>query len=272
MGAFKLVLSCGVLLFVASTGAPAQPIPGPATDVYPGTRAYRWTFYVPVMTIERRDIVFTGPDVVFRSRRFDYETPGLKYERRKLGQVPEFHCKYPDWWLPNECGVRWHDVYADFPQLTLRREHIDADVAEWRVDEHRIRIEVPRWSWTPRTLTLVVPVLGTEPQPQREWSKAAEPILADASVGEARGKLEAGRAESLKAIDDAVSALGGSIAAIEGQRGDASKVVADDGSSVDLYATRRMLLADKATQVEHYARISAELDATESPRSRSEPH
>jgi hypothetical protein len=274
MRTFNLAVASGVLLLLAGASARAQyePIPGPATDVYPGTRAYRWTFYVPVMTIERYDIVFTGPDVVVRSRRFEYETPGLKYEQRKLGQVPEFHCKYPDWWLPNECGVRWHDVYADFPQLTLRREHIDADVAERRVDEHRIRIEVPRWTWTPRTLTLVLPVLGTEPQPQREWSKASEPMLANASIGEARGKLEASRAESLKAIDDAVSALGGSIEAIEAQGEDASKVVADDGSSVDLYATRRLLLADKATQLERYARISAELDAAERSRSPSEPH
>ena len=151
-------------------------------------------------------------------------------------------------------------------------EHIEADVAEWRVDEHRIRIEVPRWTWTPRTLTLVLPVLDTEPQSQREWSKASEPTLADASVGEARRKLGAGRAESLKALDEAVKALGGSIEAIEALGGDASKVVADDGNPVDLYATRRALLADKATQVDRYARISGELDAAESPRSQSELH
>jgi hypothetical protein len=263
---------CAVLLVLASAGARGQyvPIPGPATDVYPGTRVYRWTFYVPVMTIERYDIVFTGPDVVVRSRRFDYDSPGLKYERRKLGKVPELYCKYPDGWLPNECGVKWYDAYADFPQLTLRREHIDAEVAEWRMDEHRIRIEVPRWTWTPRTLRLVVPVVGSEPQPQREWSKAPDAMLAEASIDEARGKLEAGRAESLKALDDAVAALAGSIEAIEAQGGDASKVVVSEGGPVDLYATRRVLLADRAKQLERYARIRAELDSEDSQRSSSE--
>ena len=137
-------LPCGLLLILGLGGACAQSasVPGPETDIYAGTREYRWTFYVPVMSVERREIVVQGPGVVVRSRRFEYEVPGLKTERRKLFPVAEFYCKYPDWQLPNECGVAWRDVYADFPLLTMRREHTDADVAEWTSEERRIRIDV----------------------------------------------------------------------------------------------------------------------------------
>jgi hypothetical protein len=263
--AWMLAVSFGGALLAASGSALAQyePIPGPATDVYPGTREYRWTFYVPVMTIERHEFVFRGVNPIVRSRRFDYETPGLRYERRKLGEMPEFYCKYPDWALPNECGVRWHVVYADFPQLTMRREHIDADVVEWRTGEQTIRIDVPRWTWTEKTLTLVVPVLNTEPMPEHPWSKADDSLLAQISIDGARAKLEAGEKESLKVLDDAVAALGSGIAAIEAEGEDPSKATSSDGTPVDLYATRKALLADKAEQVERFASIRAELDSAQ---------
>ncbi len=262
MRGFMLALTCGALFLSASATVRSEsvPIPGPATDVYPGTREYQWTFFVPVVTTERREIVVPGPNVTVRSRRLDYEVPGLKAERRKLGQVAEFYCKYPDWQLPNECGVTWRDVYADFPQLTMRREHIDVDVAEWTQGEHRIRIDVPRLTWTERTLTLVVPVLGTEPPPPRVWSRADGAALA-VSTESARETLEAGRAASLKAVDEALAALGNSIAAIEGHGGDASRLAAVDGTSIDLYGLRRALLDQRGEQATRYARIRSELEA-----------
>ena len=160
----RLALGCGALLCsVSALAAESVPIPGPATDLYPATREYQWTIYVPQVTTERREIVVPGPVLTVRSRRYDYEVPGLREERRKLGQVPEFYCKYPDWQLPNECGVEWRTVYGDFPQLTMRREHIDVEVPEWSQGEHRTFIDVPRVTWVPRIFTLVVPILQTEP-------------------------------------------------------------------------------------------------------------
>ncbi|HZI82860.1 MAG TPA: hypothetical protein VFF44_03050 [Casimicrobiaceae bacterium] len=272
MRELRLAVACGGWLLAAGAAVPAhaEPIPGPPTDLYPGTREYEWTFYVPVVTTERREIVLPGPNVAVRSRQLDYQVPGLRTERRKLGQVAEFYCKYPDWQLPNECGVAWRDVYADFPQLTMRREHIDVDVAEWSVGEHRISIFVPHWTWTPRTLTLVVPVLSTEPPPPREWrqSGGAAPV---ASVQSARDALEAGEAASREAADEALAALGKSIATIEGQGGDAAKLAAGDGSAIDLYALRQTLIDQKTAQATRYARIRSELDAAgEARTSRAE--
>jgi len=245
----------------------SEPIPGPPTDLYPSAREYAWTFFVPVVTTERYDIVMTGPRLIVRSRRFDYETPGLRYERRQMGWMPEFYCKYPDLVLPNECGVDWHKVYADLPQLTLRREHVDVDVAEIASDEQTIRIDVPRVTWTERTLKVLVPVWTTGPELPREWSQADGTMLADASVDRGRGTLENARANTLKAIDAAVAALDASIAAVEAQSGDATQVAAAGGNRVDLYATRRALLADRETQTKRYAQIERELEVAAKPRS-----
>jgi hypothetical protein len=260
--ASSLAAKCGVVLLIvgAAASAGAEPIPGPATDVYPGTREYEWTFYVPVMTIERRPIVLPGPKLKVRSRRYDYEVPGLKTERRKIGQVAELYCKYPDWQLPNECGFAWHDVYGDFPQLTMRREHIDVDVPEWTDGEHRIFVDVPHWTWEPRTLTLILPVLATEPPPPRRWGAADAPALADASLERARDTLDAGQTTASKAIDEAIDALSKSIAATEAEGGDASTLAGSDGAKLDLYAVRQSLLEQKALQDARYARIRTELD------------
>jgi hypothetical protein len=256
-------LPCGLLAvgIGAACAQTAPPTPGPATDLYPGAREYRWTFFVPVMSVERREIVIRGPALAVHSRRFEYEVPGLRYERRKLFPVAEFHCKYPDWALPNECGVEWHDVYAEFPQFTMRREHIDADVAEWTSEERRIRIDVPRWTWTERTLTIFVPELTTVPPPPRTWGQASELMVADASVGAARETLDARQADAMKAVDAAIAELTSSIRTVEAQGADASRLTSSDGASVDLYATRQALLDDKAKQLARYTQIRADLDA-----------
>jgi hypothetical protein len=261
--ASTLAAKCGVALLIAGAAAcaGAEPIPGPATDLYPGTREYEWTFYVPVMTIERRQILLPGPKLTVRSRRYDYEVPGLKTERRKLGQVAELYCKYPDWQLPNECGFAWRDVYGDFPQLTMHREHVDVDVPEWSQGEHSIFVDVPHWTWQPRTLALIVPVVATEPPPPRRWGAADAPMLAEASVERARGTLDAARAALDRTFDEAIETVGKSIDAVEAGGGDASKLPGNADAALDLRAVRQSLVEEKAAQSARYARIRAELDA-----------
>lgn len=254
---------CGALLLCASAalGAESAPIPGPATDLYPATREYEWTIYVPRVTTERREIVVSGQVLTVRSRRYDYEVPGLREERRKLWQVPEFHCKYPDWQLPNECGVEWRNVYADFPQLTMRREHIDVDVAEWSPGEQRISVDVPSVTWIPRTFTLVVPVLQTEPPEARRWVGGLTPP-AEASRQRARRSLAESEAAAQAAVEEALTTVARSIAAVEAHGADASRLRSSDGTAIDLASLRQTLIDRQAAQAERYARIRAEVDAS----------
>jgi hypothetical protein len=259
MHALVRAVGIALLMGAGSVAAQYEPIPGPDSDVYGVTREYRWIYYVPVLTYERRETVFAGPTMLVRSRRFDYETPGLRMERRKLGQYPEFKCKYPDWWvLPNDCGIVWHDAYADFPQITMRREHIDSDVLEWADGEYHVRVNVPRWTWTPKEFRLLVPAFETEPAPPHPWSRAEGGVLAQAD--RARSTLEADQTATLKTLDQALASLDESIATVEANGGDPSKLASADGATVDLRAVRRSLVEEKTAQSARYARVRTELD------------
>jgi len=259
MRGFVGAIAIAILAGSASVWAQYEPIPGPTSDVYGATREYRWTVYVPVLTYERREIAVSGPMAVVRSRRFDYETPGLRTERRKLWQYPEITCKYPDWFLPNECGVVWRDLYADFPQTTVRREHIDADVVEWADGEYRMRIDVPKWIWTPREYRLLMPVFETEPAPPHQWSRAEGVMLAEAE--RARGTIDANETAAAQTLDQALASLDRSIGMVEARGGDPSRLASAEGSNVDLSALRRSLAEERTEQLARYARVRLELNA-----------
>ena len=260
------IVAAGLLMAFRSgfETATAQALP-PAGDatakVYGGSREYRWTFYVPVMTLERREIVMRAPATTLRSRRWNYEVPALRAQRFKLGQVAEFTCKYMDWRLPNECRTVWHDVYADLPVLTMQKEHLDYDVAEVAVQERRIRFDVPYWTWTEQTLIVAVPAFYAEEVPQPGWSQASDVVRARESIERARATLDSREAATTKIMDDAIAALSSSIASVEAEGADPRKLKAADGTIIDLGAAREALLEQKAQELDRFARVRGELDS-----------
>ena len=264
--ALFIVAAAGLLIAFRSgfETATAQALP-PAADatakVYGGSREYRWTFYVPVMTFERREIVVQAPATTVRSRRWDYEIPALRAQRFKLGQVAEFTCKYMDWRLPNECRTVWHDVYADLPVLTMQNEHLDYDVAEVAVQERRIRFDVPHWTWTEQTLIVALPAFYAEEVPQPGWSQASDVVLARESIERARATLDSREAATKKIMDDAIAALDSSIASVEAEGANPKKLDAADGTIIDLGAARQALLEQKAQELDRFARVRGELDS-----------
>jgi hypothetical protein len=253
-----------IALGVSFETARAQALP-PAADatakVYGGSREYRWTFYVPVMRLERREIVVQAPVTTMRSRRWDYEVPALRAQRFKLGQVAEFTCKYMDWRLPNECRTVWHDVYADLPVLTMQKDHLDYDVAEVAVRERRIRFDVPDWTWTEQTLIVAVPAFYAEEVPQPGWSQASDVVLGRESIERARATLDSHEAATVKIMGDAITALDSSIAAAEAEGADPRKLKAADGTIIDLGAARQALLDQKAQELDRFARVRGELNS-----------
>jgi hypothetical protein len=261
-----IVAATGLLIALGSgfETARAQPAP-PGFDatpkVYGSSREYLWTFYVPVMTLERREIVVQAPATTVRSRRWDYEIPALRAKRFKLGQVAEFHCKYMDWRLPNECRTVWHDVYADLPVLTMQKMHVDYDVAEWEWQERRIRFDVPHWTWTEQTLIVAVPAFDAEEVPPPGWSQARDVVLARESIERARATLDSREAATVKIMDDAIAALNSSIASVEAEGADPRKLTTVDGTDLDLGAARQALLDQKAQELDRFARVRNELNA-----------
>jgi hypothetical protein len=257
------VAAAGLLILLGSSvETAAQPSP-PGSDatakVYGSSREYRWTFYVPVMTLERHEIFVQAPATTVRSRRWDYEVPALRAERFKLGQVAEFRCKYMDWRLPNECRTVWHDVYADLPVLAMQKSHVDYDVAEMAWQERRIRVDLPRWTWTEQTLIVAVPAFEAEEVPQPGWSQAPGVMLARESIERARATLNSHEAATVEIMDDVIAALNSSIASVEAEGADPHKLTAADGTIIDLGAVRQALLDQKAQELDRFARVRGEL-------------
>jgi hypothetical protein len=258
-----IVAAAALLILLGSSFETAAQTSPPAFDatakVYGGSREYRWTFYVPVMTLERHEIFVQAPATMVRSRRWDYEVPGLRAERFKLGQVAEFTCKYMDWRLPNECRTVWHDVYADLPVLTMLKRHVDYDVAEWGWQERRIRFDVPQWTWTEQTLIVAVPAFDAEEAPPPGWSQASDVMLARESIERARATLDSREAATVKVMDDAIAALNSSIASVEAEGADPRKLTAVDGRTIDLGAARQALLDQRTQELDRFARVRGEL-------------
>jgi len=248
----SLPAACGLLLAFGGSLATAQTTPAasdaPATlpafgapvTLYPGTREYVWTLYVPVLTTERVAVVVRAPTQHVIGRRWDYEYPGLKSQRFKLGEVAEFSCKYSDWGLPQECRTEWHNVYADLPVLAMLRDHLDYDEVEWVWEEQTMHIDVPHWSWMASTLTVSVPIFGPK------------------NTEQAQATLDAQQAAAAKAIDEGIGTLDKGIAAVEARGADPRRLSAG-GGSVDLPAMRQALREEKASALERIAAVRGEL-------------
>ena len=162
---FSLAALFGVgieLVHAQGFGAAEQRDPFASSTVYPGVREYRWTFHVPTMTLENDAAAVSAPTPVMHAQRWDYQGADIGTERRSLGKIPEFSCKYPDLMLPNECRTVWRDVYVDLPVLVARQRHIEVDVPEWRWQKQWFPIVVPRWTWADKSLTVSVPTIVTE--------------------------------------------------------------------------------------------------------------
>ncbi len=246
-----LLAACGLPLALGGSLAPAQTAPasdapasvpavGAPVTLYPGTREYVWTLYVPVLTTERLAVVVRVPKEHVIGRRWDYEYPGLKSQRFKLGQVAEFDCKYSDWGLPQECRTEWHNVYADLPVLAMLRDHLDYNESEWAWEEQTMHIDVPHWSWKASTLTVSVPIFGPK------------------DTDQAQAALDAQQAAAASAIDDGIGALDKDIAAVEARGADPHRL-SDGGGGVDLPAMRQALRDEKRSELERIAAIRSAL-------------
>ena len=236
----------------------------PPPAVYSGTREFRWTVRVPLLTIEQREFVFRAPTGMTRPQRWDYEGPAVRSERRKILTYPDFSCKYIDWTVSNECRTVWRGIYADLPVVVMRPQHLVFDVPDWRWKTQTMPIAVPRWTWKEERWTLSVPLIVSEPEDDRGWSRddtAAQDGLAPGST------LQAKQAAALAAFDRGLRALDEAIATVYEYAGDPRRLQASDGNALDLVASRAELEDARAQAVDRFRRMRVEIDgATQVPR------
>ena len=241
-----------------SEGSSAPASFPPAAVVYPGTREFQWTIRVPVLTIEQREFAFRAPTGVTRPQRWDYEGPAVRTERRKIASYPEFSCKYIDWTVSNECRTVWRSVYADLPIIVVRPQHLVFDVPDWRWKTQLLPIAVVRWTWKEERWTVSLPTIVTEPDDPR--AAHGDDVTAQAGIESARTTLAAKTAASLAELDGGLRALDRSIALVEGYGADPRRVEANDGSTLDLIATRVALRDQRADAAQGFRRVRDELE------------
>lgn len=142
------------------------PLPDRLSPIEPAIVEYRWVFLVPHWVVETRTYPSDLHAPTFEPRRVDYPSLEFRTEHRRVGRVPEFSCKYSDFWLPNTCATVWHDLYVDVPVPVVRRESIDVDVLAVSEGTLRTTVEVPRLVWKEETLVVSLPALVVRSQPQ----------------------------------------------------------------------------------------------------------
>jgi len=265
----------------ASIGSVATTAPGAASEGsgdaarFPatpsagsGTREFHWTMRVPLLTVEQREFAFRAPTGISRPQRWDYEGPAVRTERRKIAVYPEFSCKYVDWTVSNECRTVWRGIYADLPVIVTRPKHLVFDVPDWRWKTQLLPIAVPRLTWKEERWTVSVPVIVTEPIEDARASDANQAVV---EVERSRSTLAAKEASALGVVDDGLRALDRSIAAVEAYGADPRRIETDDGSTLDLIATRAALDDERADAIRRFRRIGEELEkAAEQSRATGE--
>ena len=160
--AARLVLA--TVLALCMHAAVAQdataPLPDRLSPIEPAIVEYRWVFLVPYWVVETRSYPSDLHALTFEPRRVDYPSLEFRTEHRKVGRVPEFSCKYSDFWLPNTCTTVWHDLYVDVPVPVVRRGSIDVDVLAVSEGTLRTTVEVPRIVWKEESLVVSLPAVS----------------------------------------------------------------------------------------------------------------
>jgi hypothetical protein len=295
----RLVVMLAVATLVPSVDA-AEPSGGaytcvavasnpPAPGLMLATREYVWTYYKPVMTVHRRPFVARTLIAKTQQRRWDYEIPTLRTERRVLWKYPQMTCRYPLGVLPNDCETVWHNAYGEFPVLATARDHVVVDVPAWTWEDKTYFVDVPEWSYVAQNLTIGVPALVTPEscgvfvgdaaramattEAASGGSVAPEAASAPPSVSiqNTRAGLESELASVVAALDQGIANIDGSIASIKASGGDPAQLASDNGKTVDMYALRATLVEQQVKARERFARMIDELEALGRPSGAAAP-
>jgi hypothetical protein len=157
-------LAFGAATHAFAQAAPTEPEanapPERLAPLAPAIVEYRWKLLVPQWVDATEHVRARVYAPRWHVARVDYSSLDFRSERRRVGSVAEFHCKYNDLWLPNECRTTWHDVYVDVPVPVLRPDYFEFDVPRWSWRDVDARVDYPRVVWTERTLVVSLPALA----------------------------------------------------------------------------------------------------------------
>jgi hypothetical protein len=154
-GTSRLLFATIAALGAHDTGAHGDVL----QPIVPTIVEYHWHFLVPHWVVDHR-IVRPPVSVGWQGAPARYALPDFDLVSRKIGVVPEFECKYVDFWLPNQCTTHWRDVYVDVPVPVMRPDSIDVDVPRVKRPGDEVVVDVPRLEWKEETLVVSLPALA----------------------------------------------------------------------------------------------------------------
>lgn len=143
-------------------GAPGTGDPEPVhfrAPLSPAIVEYRWRLVVPEWVVTPRLASARVYAPQWRVARATYAVPEFRTERRRIGSVPEFTCKYADFGLPNECRTTWRAAYVDVPVARMQNDYLEFDVPRWSWQRWETPVETPRLVWRESTMIVSVPAL-----------------------------------------------------------------------------------------------------------------
>jgi hypothetical protein len=162
----------GAAMLMVAARVPAAPVeattdaaPAPLPLLAPAIVQYRWTFLAPEWRVEPRNLDARIRAPAWRPRRVAIQVLEFTPERRRIGRVAEFSCKYPDFGLPNACTTTWRDVYVNVPIPVLRKDHFEIDVPQWSWQDWHADVDVPHLVWKEETLVVSVPAFAVPAAP-----------------------------------------------------------------------------------------------------------
>jgi hypothetical protein len=246
-------------------------------------------FDLPSVTMRNQDIIFGVPQTTVKDREMRFGVPGIRMVRHKTGQYPETTCH--DTWIrigplktkgAPSCTVTWHDIYIDIPEPYVQQVRIVMGIPEFRWDDTRIVMGIPevtmqRQRWVVGVPQFTVRSTVLNPGPIEDRSSSLQNRIAETRQNQQRdmtkdlsglygcyrdgiaqkradtANLFAASINQLDTIIKSVTQQGGNPAALEGQ----------DGTTSDLVARRADLVAKRDAALASFDKSLTDLDMSE---------
>lgn len=124
-------------------------------DIDVAMKLQTWRFHLPQVAMREQTWRLDLPQVAMRRQEWIFHTPSVRMERKKTGEYPEFYCDTST--LIPKCTVKWSPIYTDVPVPFMQEQRISLDVPEFTWDSTEMKLHVPEFTWEETEMKLHVP-------------------------------------------------------------------------------------------------------------------
>lgn len=195
------------------------------------------SFDVPEFRMKTQRVVFDLPSVTMKLQRIVWDNPETKMERRKIGQYPEFY----------GTTIRWSDIYADVPVITMVRREIKMDIPEFHTSRTEIIFDIPEIFKTNRVSFNIPEIkIQTTEQGVKEVKDGGAQLASAARalsgsqktelLSVSRSRLENNLNQLVSNRNDTINNINNSITKLKGFGIDTKAIPQEDGTKLNMEA------------------------------------